>query len=166
MSSIKPNDSCGEIDGTEEVSRCFVISGCDGAVLFQPGKEVFDQMPSFVEMFVVRALHVAVCPGRDDDLFTRVFQWLNDPFIRIMGFIGNHGLRRDVGQQRIGTFQVTGLPRREVKSGGIAQGIDGGMDLHAQPATAAPDGLLFFFMMLPARQSAGLRQSSIQQVYQ
>jgi len=133
-SSINPNDGCGEIDGSEEVSRCFVISGCDSAVLFQSGKEVFDQVPCLVEMFVVRALHVAVCLRRDDDLFTRVFQWLNDPFIRIMGFIGNHGLRGNLGQQHIGTFPVTGLSRREMKAGGIAQGIDDGLLFFLPPA--------------------------------
>ena len=33
------------------------------------------------------------------------------------------------------------LTRRQVQVGRIAQGIDGGMDLGAQPTTAAPDRL-------------------------
>jgi hypothetical protein len=35
------------------------------------------------------------------------------------------------------------LPRRQMKAGGIAQRIDGGVDFRAQPATAAPDCLDF-----------------------
>jgi len=67
------------------------------------------------------------------------------PFIGIAGFIGNHDPRRGSGQQCIDTFQVTILSRREVRPGGIVQGIDGGMDnLLIQLATAASDGLILF----------------------
>lgn len=36
-----------------------------------------------------------------------------------------------------------GLSRRQVKAGGIAQGIDGSVDFRAQAAAAAPDRLVF-----------------------
>jgi len=66
-------------------------------------------------------------------------------FIGITGFIRNHGLCRNAKQQCIGTFQHTVLFRCQVKPGGIAQGIDGGMDnLPTQLATAAPDDLILF----------------------
>jgi len=31
-------------------------------------------------------------------------QWLNEPLIRIKRLIGNHGLRRRIGQQYISAF--------------------------------------------------------------
>ena len=35
------------------------------------------------------------------------------------------------------------LSRRQMKAGGIAQRVDGGMDFRAQPAAAAPDRFSF-----------------------
>jgi hypothetical protein len=55
--------------------------------------------------------------------------------------VGDEGLGLDVGQERVGAFEVMGLSGREVKTRRIAQRIDRGMDLRAQPATAAPEGL-------------------------
>jgi hypothetical protein len=48
MSSIQPNDGGGEVYGGEKVARGLVEAGCDGAILLEPGKAVFDQMPRFV----------------------------------------------------------------------------------------------------------------------
>jgi len=47
------------------------------------------------------------------------FQWLNDLFIGIAGFIRNHGLCRNAKQQCIDTFQITDLSRCQVKLGGL-----------------------------------------------
>lgn len=46
-------------------------------------------------------------------------------------------------KQDIGAFQVGALPGREVKTGGVAQRIHGGMDLGAQSAAAASDSPSF-----------------------
>lgn len=47
-------------------------------------------------------------------------------------------------EQDIGTLQVMALPRREVKACRIAQRINRGLELGAQTAPAAPEGLFFW----------------------
>ena len=70
MSSNEP-DGCGcEVNGSEEVSRCFVVSGGDGAELLEFGEEVFNEVSRFVELLVVLALNFSVRFGRDDGLFS------------------------------------------------------------------------------------------------
>ena len=54
MSSIKPNDGCGQINSSEEVASGFVIAGGDGAILFQAAEEVLDEMPRRIEFRVVK----------------------------------------------------------------------------------------------------------------
>jgi len=132
------------VNGSQEVAGSLVVASRDGAILLDACKEVFDQMPGLVQMPVVRTLRFTVRLGRDDDLLLRSQQGFNDPFIGIKRLIRNHRLRRGIGQQHVGTFQVTGLTRRQVKPSGIAQRIDGGMDFGAQTTTAAPDRLVFF----------------------
>jgi hypothetical protein len=45
-------------------------------------------------------------------------------------------------QQHIGPVQIAGLTAGEMKADGVAQGIDRSMNLGAQPAFAATDGLV------------------------
>ena len=47
MSSIEPDDGCGEVDGAEEVDRPLVVAGRDRPVLLQLGEEVLDQVATF-----------------------------------------------------------------------------------------------------------------------
>jgi len=100
---------------------------------------------ALVQVPVVRTLRFTVRLGRYDDLLLRSQQGFNDPLIGIECLVRNHCLRRRIGQQYVGTFQITGLARRQVKPGGIAQRIDGGMDFGAQTTTAAPYCLVFFW---------------------
>lgn len=44
------------MDGTEKVTGGFVVSCCYGAELLESGKEVFNQMTSFVEVQIVTTL--------------------------------------------------------------------------------------------------------------
>ena len=52
----KPNDTGGEIDGSEEVAGGLVIAGGDGAELLEPGEEVLDQMARLVLLLCHKAL--------------------------------------------------------------------------------------------------------------
>jgi len=146
VSSIEPNDSSGELDGGEEVACGFIVAGCDGTILFEPGKEVLDQVAGLVEVFVVSAAFFAIGLGRDDHLLACGQQRGDEPLIGIKRLVSNHDLGRRIGQQHIRAFKVTGLPRRQVNSGRIAQGIHGDMNLGTQPASAASDGLRLFFL--------------------
>jgi hypothetical protein len=55
----------------------------------------------------------------------------------------NKGVGLHLGQKRVGTFQIMGLPRSQEEGQRIAKGIDHGMDFRAQSAFAAPDRLVF-----------------------
>ena len=73
----------------------------------------------------------------NDDAFSSLRQRLYHPLLRVVGFVGET-LAPSVSRSAL---QIMGLPGREVKAGRIAQRIDRGVNLGAQAATAAPDGL-------------------------
>jgi hypothetical protein len=142
VSSIESDDSSREVDCGEE---------CDGAILLEFAEEVFDEVARLVRLFVVVALDLAVALGRDDDRLSPCKQRRDDPRVGIEGLVGQQGLGRHIRQQRVGTFQIVGLARRQEEVQRIAQRIDKRMYLGAQPAFAAPDRLVFaVFFCAPA----------------
>ena len=147
MSSIEPNDSSSELDSSEEVSGGFVIAGRNGAVLFEFAEEVLDEMARLVGLFVVMALDFTVPLWRDHRRLSCREQWFDHTLVGIEGFVCQQRIGRHLRQQRIGAFQIMGLTRRQHEGQRIAQSIDEGMYLGAQPAFAAPDRfvLLRFF---------------------
>ena len=68
-------------------------------------------------------------------------QRLNHSVLGVVALVGNHRLGLAAGQQRIGTLQVVGLPRREMKPRWIAQCIRDGVNLGAQAPSATPNRL-------------------------
>ncbi len=68
MSSIKPDDGGGEIHSAKEGFGAFIVSGGDGAVLFEFGEEILDQMSGFVQFFIVCTRLFPVFLWRDDAL--------------------------------------------------------------------------------------------------
>lgn len=67
--SNQPDECSDEVDGREQVARSLGATGGDGAELFEFGEEVFYQMASLVEVFVVIALVFAVSFGRKSPRF-------------------------------------------------------------------------------------------------
>ena len=45
------------MNSPEEVAVGFVVTGCDGAELLEPGEEVLDQVARFVEVVIVVSGH-------------------------------------------------------------------------------------------------------------
>ena len=131
------------MDCAEKVASGLVVAGGDGAILLEPGKEILNQVTRPIQMPVMVAPLLAVALGGNDDAFAGVFQGRDHPLLGVIGFIGDNSVRRDVRQQRIGPFQVMRLSRRQMKTGRVAQGVNGGVELGAQPAAAAPDRLDF-----------------------
>ncbi len=131
MSSIEPDDGGGEVDGGQEIAGGFVVTRGDGAELFKSGEEVFDQVARFVEFPVIGAGILAVAAGRNHEGLARLFQRVNHAFVGIVGFVGNHGVRLDLGKQEIGSVQIVRLAGRQSEVGGIAQGIHGSVDFAA-----------------------------------
>ena len=136
MSSVKPYDGSGEVDTTEESAGAFIVSGCNGAVLLDFLKEILDEMPPFIHLFVVFALFDPVGFRRYDGLNLGLFQQIKDTLVRIIGLISQEGFyaHQKIGQQSVGTLQIVGLSGRQMKAGRIAQSIAGGMDFGRQSA--------------------------------
>ena len=130
------------MNGGQEVARSFVVASGDSAKEFELGKEVFDQMPGLVEVSVVVPLQFAIGLGRYDRGFAGFLQGNQDTLIGIEAFVGQHYVSHNLRQQHISPVQIAGLTAGEMKADGVAQGINRGMNLGAQPAFAATDGLV------------------------
>ena len=99
-------------------------------------------MASFVKVLVVVTLYLAVRLGRDHGNFACLLLGDQDPLVGIKALVSEQNVSLQLRQQYIGPFQIAGLPAGEMKSNRIAEGVDGGMNLGAQSALAASDGLL------------------------
>ena len=128
--------------GGQEVTCGFVVAGCDCAKELEFGKEVFDQVSSFVEFPVVIPLHLTVGFWGYDCGFARLLQGNQDPLVGIEAFVGKHDVSFNLRQQHIRPIQIAGLTSGEMKANRVAQGIDRGMNLGAQSAFTASDGLI------------------------
>ena len=138
------------MDGTEEVAGALVVAGGDGPELLQLGEEVLDQVACLVEVLVVRSRLLAVALGRDHGGLAGLLQRLEHPLLGVECLVGDQQVGGEAGQEGIGTLEVVGLPGREREPGRIAEGIDRGVDLRAQAATAASDRFITVFLAAPA----------------
>ena len=130
------------MNGAQEVASRFVVARGDGSVLLEAGEEVLDQMARLVQRPVMIARLFAPGARGDHHRFAFVDQRLDQSGLGVIGLVGNEGLPRRVLEQDIGALQVVALAGREVKARRIAQGIDRGVNLGAQSASAASDRLL------------------------
>jgi hypothetical protein len=137
--------------GGEEVPRGFVVAGCDGAELFEFGEEVLDQVPGFIEFLVVAAGYFAIGLRRDHRGFTGCGERREDPIIGVERLVGKQGVGLHRRQKVIGADQIVGLAAGEEEADRVAEGVDQGVDLRAQPAARTADRLVFAdFFLAPA----------------
>ena len=151
LSSIEPNEAGGQVNAREEVSRGLVVAGGNGTELLEPGEEIFNQMARLVEFTVIVARELAALFRRDHRNFSGRRQRLDHTLLSIKRLVGNQRLGLQLGQQVIGAHQVMRLAAGQDNAGRIAERIDRGVDLGAQSAARAPDGLVFtVFFWAPA----------------
>ena len=150
LSSIEPSDGGDEVDGREEVAVGFVVTGGESAKLLEPAEEIFDQVSGLVEFLVVVACGLASAFWRNDRGLAGLVKRLDHARVGIEGLVGDHDLGGQVGKQCISAVQIMSLPGREMEAGWIAERINGGIDLGAQSAFAAPDRLRAVFLSAPA----------------
>ena len=110
--------------------------------LLESGVEVFDEMAGLVHLVVERTPGLAVALGWNDTGLARFVERFDDALVGIEGFVGQQSIGLHVRQQRVGALQIMGLARSQKEAEWIAQGIDQGVDLCAQSASAAPDRLV------------------------
>lgn len=122
------------MDCAEEGGCGFVVAGCDSSVMFQFFKEILDQVTRFVERLVIVAWHFSIGFRRNDRGDSRCFQPVDDTFIGVISLVGDQDIGLNFIDQRIGSVQIAGLSRCQVKAGRIAQSIADRVDFGAQPA--------------------------------
>ena len=122
------------MDASEEVSGCFLVAGSDGSELLELGKEVLDEMASFVDVLVVGAFDFPVGLGRDDGRFAGSGERIDDALVGILGLVVNEGVGFHGGDQLVRTSQVMNFATRQKETERVAQSIHQGMDLGAQAA--------------------------------
>lgn len=139
------------MDSGEEIGSGLIVASCDGPEALEATVEVLDEMAGLVDLFVVRAGLFAVALRGDDAGLAGGLERLDEALVGIEGFVGQQGVSLHVRQQGVGALQVVGLARRQEEADRIAQSIDQGMDLGAQPAFASADRLIFaVFFLAPA----------------
>ena len=87
MSSIKPNSRSDQMDGSQEVSSCFIISGGYGSVLFKFSEEVFDEVPGLVEVFIVRTRVDPILFWGNDRLTSFLFKFFSHTFVCVISLV-------------------------------------------------------------------------------
>jgi hypothetical protein len=151
VSSIEPNGAGCEVDGGEEVAGGFVVASGDGPELLEPGEEILDQVAFLVEVAIIVTWLFTVRFRRNDRGLGDRCQRLDHPLIGIEGLVGDECVGLHVWQQVIGTDKIVRLATGQVKANWIPKCIDKCVDLGAQPAAGAANGLVFtLFFWAPA----------------
>jgi hypothetical protein len=111
VSSIKPDDSRSQIDGSEEVTRGFVVASRDGAIGFELRIEVFDEMAFFVQLLVIGPGVDTSAFRRDDGVFAGVLEGSKNAFVSVISFVGNNRIGLDALKKSIGAIKIVSLSR-------------------------------------------------------
>src|SRR5215207_4706433 len=151
MSSIEPDESGGEVNAGQEASCGLVVAGGNGPELLELGKEVLDQVPGLVEVFVKGAWCLAGFARWYHRRLAGFGQRVAHPRVGIERFVGDERLGLKLREQRIGPSQVMLLTAGQVKADRLAKRIHQRVALGGQPALAAADGLILAqFLGAPA----------------
>src|SRR4051812_7640050 len=133
------------------MDRSFVVAGRDRPVLLQLREEVLDQVAGLVQLLVVAARVPAVGLGRAHGRLAGLRERPEHALPGVERLVGDQSVRGQARQQRVGALEVVRLPGREGEPGRVAERVDQGVDLGAQAAPAAPDGLVAApFLVAPA----------------
>jgi hypothetical protein len=115
----------------EKVSRGLVVSGSDRPELLEPAEEVLDQMAGLVENLVVETRRDAIALWRDHGGLACRGERCKDALVGIERLVGDQDIGVDQRQEFVCPEQIMSLAGRQKEPGGIAEGIDGGVDLGA-----------------------------------
>jgi hypothetical protein len=151
VSSIEPNGCGGEVNCGEEVPRCLVVAGCDGAELLELGEEILDEVAHLVEVSVEVAGKSAVRLGRDHRGLADCGQRREEAFIGIKRLVGDQHVGLHRGQEMVGSNEIMDLPAGQEEAQRVAERINKRVDLGAQTAARASYRLVLIdFFSAPA----------------
>ena len=123
----------------------------DCSELFDPAKEVLDQMASFVQRFVELSGVLAMPFWRNHGGDARSLQGFNHSFVGVKRLIRQQSLRLQPGQERIRSGQIMDLARGQDDLQRVAQRVRQNMKFAAQTAFAFADRPVFAdFFLAPA----------------
>ena len=135
--------------GIESIGK-FVVSGSDTPKLLEAIEEALDQMTRPVTMPVDETFVLPITTGRNIGKRPARFDGF-DQFITVVTFVGGHRGSLDAGDQGRPLSHVGDLSSGQNQTKGVAQGIDTGMDLRAQPTPRPADRLIAtVFLAAPA----------------
>jgi len=133
----------------EKIASEFIVPGGDGAKVLKLIEKALDEIALAVERKVTFALGLSICFGRNDrGDFPR--RKTLDQRIGVVSLVADQGVRIGIFDQRLGANQIVNLSGREHQVGGIAQGIDEGVNFRCQSATRTADCLIAVFFWAPA----------------
>src|SRR5262245_23112757 len=137
--------------GREKVAGSLVIACGDGSELLEPGEEILNQVASLEQLLVVISLDLAVGLGRDHHSLASGDEWIDHTLLGVERLGRDQRVSLHRRQQVIRSLQVVFLATGQEEADRIAERIDQGMDLGAQPTARAADRLVFTgFFSAPA----------------
>jgi hypothetical protein len=147
--SVEQDASAGQLNSCEEISGEFVVACGDGTKVLEFIEEPLDEVTFAIEREVTRSWGLAVGLWRDHWSDCPLGQRA-DQLIRVVGLVGDQGIRVGGVNERLGASQIVSLPGCKHQVDGIAQSIDERVDFGGQSAAGSADRLRAIFFRAPA----------------
>ena len=140
MSSIKPDNGSSKINCSEKILRPLIVACGNGSVLLECGKEVFNEMPCFVQVLIIITRSSTITLGRNHCHLALLLESLNHTFIGIYPLSVRSVSAESSLSRTSAPSRSQEESRSQMKADWIAQSINRGMNLGTQSAFAATDG--------------------------
>jgi hypothetical protein len=140
-------------DGGREVSDWFVAAYGDGWERFRFVEDACDLVARLVGLLIGFVLHFSVRLGRYDGLPFGLLEEFEHPFVGVDALVCDLCVGFQLRQQNGGTVQLADLIIGELKAERVAERINGGVNLGAQPGSGSSDGLRLVPLRTPALRS-------------
>jgi hypothetical protein len=148
--SSQPNQSGGDRNKGLESDVEFVVARRDAAKLFETSKEPFNEISTFVDMFVITPEFDSIGFWRNNGHGLHCLD-NRQKAVGVKGLVGYHRTHVLHAFNEIRSFgDVVSFATGQTKPGQIAQAINGCMNLGAQAPTRAAKTLLPVFLGAPA----------------
>lgn len=129
------------------VARGLLVSGRNASVVFNSVHKPLDEVSAFVDAFAKASSCRAVAARRDDNFRTALADGGNQ-LIRVIAFIGDHGVRFVLGQQFFGPRNVMLLARAQAQLQRLALSVYRQVQFAAESAAGTAERVfagLFFW---------------------
>jgi hypothetical protein len=157
VSPIEPNDAGDGLNGGEDVARGFFVAGSDRSKLLDLDGEVVDQMSRAIKLPVIVAARIRLARGGITAVLPAPFSGprtrtsaSNARRHRGAGLIGDQRMGLHRWHQVVCSHQVVRFTAGQEAAARVAQRVDHGVDLGAQPTARAPDRLVLAGISLAA----------------